>query len=45
MPESVRQHLLEEIKFSNPSFPHQRFYMRFIKRCEDYKLQALAPGE
>lgn len=43
MPESVRQHLLEEIKFSNPSFPHQRFFMRFVKRCEDYMLQASAP--
>ncbi|KAI7803414.1 ATPase family AAA domain-containing protein 5 [Triplophysa rosa] len=42
MPESVRQQLLEEIKFSNPPFPHQRLFMRFVKRREDYKLQASA---
>ncbi|XP_056609371.1 ATPase family AAA domain-containing protein 5 isoform X3 [Triplophysa dalaica] len=43
MPESVRKQLLEEIKFSNPPFPHQRLFMRFVKRREDYKLQASAP--
>ncbi|XP_055050181.2 ATPase family AAA domain-containing protein 5 [Misgurnus anguillicaudatus] len=41
--ESVRQRLLEEIKLSNPSFPHQRFFTRFVKRREDYNLQASAP--
>ncbi|KAA0705810.1 ATPase family AAA domain-containing protein 5 [Triplophysa tibetana] len=43
MPESVKQQLLEEIKFFNPPFPHQRLFMRFVKRREDYKLQASAP--
>ncbi|XP_051572151.1 ATPase family AAA domain-containing protein 5 [Myxocyprinus asiaticus] len=40
--EPVRQHLLEEIRSSNPSFPHQRFFTLFVKRHEDYILQASA---
>ncbi|XP_067237942.1 ATPase family AAA domain-containing protein 5-like isoform X1 [Chanodichthys erythropterus] len=40
--EPIRQHLLEEMRMSNPSFPHQRFFMRFVKRREDYILQASA---
>ncbi|XP_051996027.1 ATPase family AAA domain-containing protein 5-like [Xyrauchen texanus] len=40
--EPVRQHLLEEIRSSNPSFPHQRFFALFIKRCKDYVLQSSA---
>ncbi|XP_051571238.1 ATPase family AAA domain-containing protein 5-like isoform X2 [Myxocyprinus asiaticus] len=42
--EPVRQHLLEEIRNSNPSFPHQRFFTHFVKRHEDYNLQASASG-
>ncbi|XP_051988543.1 ATPase family AAA domain-containing protein 5 [Xyrauchen texanus] len=42
--EPVRQNLLEEIRNSNPSFPHQRFFTRFVKRHEDYILQASASG-
>ncbi|XP_067270535.1 ATPase family AAA domain-containing protein 5 [Pseudorasbora parva] len=37
--EPIRQHLLEEMRISNPSFPHQRFFMRFVKRREEYILQ------
>ncbi|XP_077068642.1 ATPase family AAA domain-containing protein 5 [Siphateles boraxobius] len=40
--EPIRQHLLEEMRISNPSFPHQRFFMRFVKRHEDCILQASA---
>lgn len=40
--ETIRQHLLEEMRITNPSFPHQRFFMRFVKRREDYILQASA---
>uniref|UniRef100_A0A8C1EXA7 ATPase family AAA domain containing 5a n=1 Tax=Cyprinus carpio carpio TaxID=630221 RepID=A0A8C1EXA7_CYPCA len=40
--EPIRQHLLEEVRISNPSFPHQRFFTRFVKRREDYILQASA---
>uniref|UniRef100_A0A8C1ETJ5 ATPase family AAA domain containing 5a n=1 Tax=Cyprinus carpio carpio TaxID=630221 RepID=A0A8C1ETJ5_CYPCA len=40
--EPIRLHLLEEMRISNPSFPHQRFFTRFVKRREDYILQASA---
>ncbi|KAL1278013.1 hypothetical protein QQF64_024686 [Cirrhinus molitorella] len=40
--EPIRQHLLEEMRISNPFFPHQRFFTRFLKRREDYILQASA---
>lgn len=40
--EPIRQCLLEKMRISNPSFPHQRFFTRFIKRREDYILQASA---
>uniref|UniRef100_A0A8B9LE45 ATPase family AAA domain containing 5a n=2 Tax=Astyanax mexicanus TaxID=7994 RepID=A0A8B9LE45_ASTMX len=40
--EAVRQHLLEEISKSNPSFPVQRHFTRFLKRHKDYLLQAAA---
>ncbi|XP_016134885.1 ATPase family AAA domain-containing protein 5 isoform X1 [Sinocyclocheilus grahami] len=40
--ETIRQHLLEEMRLSNPSFPHQRFFTRFVKRREDYILQSSA---
>ncbi|KAL7829690.1 hypothetical protein AOLI_G00305750 [Acnodon oligacanthus] len=37
--ESIRQRLLEEISASNPSFPVQRHFTRFLKRHKDYLLQ------
>ncbi|XP_056309473.1 ATPase family AAA domain-containing protein 5 [Danio aesculapii] len=40
--EPIRQCLLEKMRISNPSFPHQRFFTRFIKRHEDYMLQTSA---
>ncbi|XP_016344044.1 ATPase family AAA domain-containing protein 5 isoform X2 [Sinocyclocheilus anshuiensis] len=40
--EPIRVHLLEEMRISNPSFPHQCFFTRFVKRHEDYILQASA---
>ncbi|XP_073688682.1 ATPase family AAA domain-containing protein 5 [Garra rufa] len=40
--EPIRQHLLEEMRVSNPSFPHQRFFTRFVKKRKDYILQASA---
>ncbi|XP_026064347.1 ATPase family AAA domain-containing protein 5 isoform X3 [Carassius auratus] len=40
--EPIRQLLLEEMRISNPSFPHQRFFMRFVKKREDYIIQASA---
>ncbi|XP_059410946.1 ATPase family AAA domain-containing protein 5-like [Carassius carassius] len=40
--EPIRLHLLEEMRISNPSFTHQRFFRRFVKRREDYILQASA---
>ncbi|XP_017558617.1 ATPase family AAA domain-containing protein 5 isoform X1 [Pygocentrus nattereri] len=40
--ESIRQHLLEEIIASNPSFPVQRYFTQFLKRHKDYLLQDAA---
>ncbi|XP_072532413.1 ATPase family AAA domain-containing protein 5 [Salminus brasiliensis] len=43
--ESVKQRLLEEISSSNPSFPVQRYFTRFLKRYTDYLLQSAATTE
>ncbi|XP_058234103.1 ATPase family AAA domain-containing protein 5 isoform X3 [Hemibagrus wyckioides] len=38
--EPVRERLLEEISISNPSFPVQRFFTRFLKRHQQEYVQA-----
>lgn len=40
--EPVRERLLEEISTSNPSFPAQRFFTRFLKRHNEYVQAAFA---
>ncbi|KAK3532505.1 hypothetical protein QTP86_018519 [Hemibagrus guttatus] len=43
--EPVRERLLEEISTSNPSFPVQRFFTRFLKRHQEYVQAAFAESE
>ncbi|XP_060753427.1 ATPase family AAA domain-containing protein 5 [Tachysurus vachellii] len=43
--EPVRERLLEEISTSNPSFPAQRFFTRFLKRHNEYVQAAFAGPE
>ncbi|MCJ8746407.1 hypothetical protein PDJAM_G00141360 [Pangasius djambal] len=43
--EPVRERLLEEISASNPSFPVQRFFTRFLKRHKEYLQAAVAEPE
>ncbi|XP_035385380.1 ATPase family AAA domain-containing protein 5 [Electrophorus electricus] len=43
--ETIRQLLLDKIATSNPSFPAQRFFTRFLKRHKDYSLQIPAEPE
>ncbi|KAB5530995.1 hypothetical protein PHYPO_G00135780 [Pangasianodon hypophthalmus] len=43
--EPVRERLLEEISASNPSFPVQRFFTRFLQRHKEYLQAAVAEPE
>ncbi|KAM9494077.1 ATPase family AAA domain-containing protein 5 [Clarias gariepinus] len=43
--EPVRERLLEEIRTSNPSFPAQRFFTRFLKRRDEYLQAAVVEPE
>lgn len=43
--EPVRERLLEEISASNPSFPVQRFFTRFLKRHKEYLQAAISEPE
>ncbi|KAK2893932.1 ATPase family AAA domain-containing protein 5 isoform X1 [Channa argus] len=42
IPESVRQHLMEEISTSNPCFPVKMFIARFLKRRTDQQQLCMA---
>ncbi|TRY83086.1 hypothetical protein DNTS_000658 [Danionella cerebrum] len=43
--EPTQQCLLNDLRVSNPSFPHQRFFTKFLKRHEDHILQASEAAE